>query len=249
MKFSRSMTFVCALIFAISSAQAYAPTAGFIFNLVANKRQKHKVDALRVVVKRTDYVNGQAAEPYEVTITFRSSGRMRTEWTDKDGKHARVTDGNKGLKVDADKRTPGKLDPSVMAALWTVGTDDGEKTAVQERAGNLLAAANVMDSPVSYSRTDGRIAWVVGAQPRDLNVPQLWIDKDEFVPLRFIHPEPGVQVGPLIDERMRGWGSAAGGDFYPGRTEVYRDNVLIRLDELARVDVTPKIDEREFKLE
>ena len=55
--------------------------------------------------------------------------------------------------------------------------------------------------------------------------------------------------GPWVDIRLRQWGSAAGGEFFPGRVEVWKDGVLQRVDELVKVDVTPKIDEREFKLE
>ncbi|MEW5852819.1 MAG: hypothetical protein AB2A00_28810 [Myxococcota bacterium] len=256
---------------ATSVALAYAPHPGFILSLSAGKRTKQRLNATRVVVKRTDYVGEQPQDPRELTITLREGGRVREEWTDKDGKHARISDGTRLLLVDGEKKEKGTPEPDLLYALWASGGEATERELAQERALKVMKAWGVAESPVAFSRMDGRVAWVIGAESRNLEVPQLWIDKDDFLPLRVLHrdvvaappppaptpdggpaPEPAAPpaaTGALVDIRYRNWGSATGGEFFPGRIETYRDGLLVRVDELVKVDVTPKIDERDFKLE
>jgi hypothetical protein len=240
-----------ALAVASSSALAYAPTPGFVMNLVAIKRAKQKLEALRVTLKRTDVVGGAAQEPVEVTVTYRSGGRVRREWTDKDGKHARISDATRAVAVDGDKRSKAAAEPNVFDALWATGGEGDEREAALNRAVGVLAAYGVGEG-VAFSRVDGRVAWVVGGSAP--NTPQVWVDKDDFLPLRFVcsegaRKEGEVPKGPWVDVRLRSWGSALGGEFYPARVETWRDGVLVRTEELVKVDVTPKIDERDFKLD
>jgi hypothetical protein len=241
-------------------AHAYAPTPSFILELVAQKRVKQKLNAMRITVRRTEFVNGVAGAPHHVTTTFREGGRLRREWTDSQGvKHARVTDKAKTLVVDGENKGLVAATPDLMDALWATGASPAERDAAHQRGVALLKAWGVHDGVVSFARTDGRIAWVLGAPSQILDVPQVWVDKDDLLPLRVLRPELGavppptdggpVQKAPLVDERLREWGSAVGGEFYPARVETYRNSALVQLDELLNVDVTPKIDEREFKVD
>lgn len=233
-------------------AQAYAPPAAYIMNLAAGKRQKLKLDAIRVTLKRTEYKDGQpVGDPVEVTVTYRHGGRVRREWTDKDGKHARLSDATRAVWWDGDKRSKGTVEPSLLDALWGTGDEAGERPAAQDRAMAVLTAAGVAEVPVGFARTDGRVAWVVGSAGKSVDVSQAWVDKDDFLPLRLVRAEKGKDKdhkGPVWDERYRGWG-AQGGDMHPARVELYKDGVLVRLDELVRVDPSPKLDERDFKFD
>lgn len=234
-------------------AQAYAPPGAFILGLVATRRQKQKLDALRLTVKRVEMENGAPkGEPVEVVTTYRGAGRVRHEWTDVEGKHVRLTDGVKAWRADGDKKGPASPELHVMDALWATSGDAGEKDAADVRAQAAFKSWNVVDNLVTLARTDGRIAWVLGAEPNKVDVAQVWVDKDDFLPLRFIHPEgPVVEGQPvvLVDERLKGWASPLGGEFWPARVETWKGGVLVRVEELVKVDVTPKIDERDFKLE
>ncbi len=252
MNVTRSLVVVGLLCGAVATAAAYAPYPGYVMNLVAAKRMKQKLEAIRVTLKRTEYTGTTPGEPYEVVVTFRSGGRVRREWTDKDGvKHARIHDATRALAVDGDKKQKTALVPDVFDALWATGADADEREGAQNRAVAVLQGWGVKED-VAFARTDGRIAWVVGGLGN--NVAQVWVDKDDFLPLRYVygegeHAPEEPPKGPWVEVRLKGWGSAAGGEFHPARTEVYRDGVLMRVDELVKVDVTPKLDEREFKLD
>ncbi|MBI5498071.1 MAG: hypothetical protein HY904_23920 [Deltaproteobacteria bacterium] len=241
-----------AVVLAVTTvAEAYAPPAPYILGLVAQKRQKQKLEALRAWFKRTELVNGQpAGEPVEEVITFRSGGRWRREWTDATGKHAYVADPARALSVEGDKRTKVEPEADLLASLWAMGADADEREAAQARAVALLAAWGVGEN-VAYSRADGRIAWVLGGTAA--GTAQIWVDKDDYLLMRAVYPVgPRTDAGPSgpwVDVRYRSWGSTAGGEFFPARIETWRDGVLVRVEELQKVDVTPKIDEKDFKLE
>jgi hypothetical protein len=241
-----SLALVCGSAVLPAVAVAYAPPAGFILDLVAARRIKHKVPAMRVTLKVTEYQGDVAQPSTDLVVTFRSGGRVRREWKDAQGvPHATVTDQARAVAVDGDKRTKGTAVPDLWDALWACGDDGGEKDAMLTRAKAAMEAWKVPDSPVAFSRTDGRVAWVIGAEGSAGQTPQVWVDKDDFLPLRFIRE----QDGQLVDVRYRQWRSAAGGEFFPGRVETYVGGKLVRVEEAVKVDVTPKVDERDFKLD
>src|SRR5690606_21960477 len=99
---SRGLTCALALTLVASAALAYAPHAGYVLHLSLTKRARQRLDAIRVVVNRTDMVSGLPAPSREVTVTLRAGGRFREEWTDTTGKHARVSDGREVLVVDGE---------------------------------------------------------------------------------------------------------------------------------------------------
>jgi hypothetical protein len=272
------------LLVLVPVADAYAPPPHFVLGLSVGKRSKQKLEAIQVTLRRTDYADGQPGQPVEVTVTYRQGGKVRREWTDAAGRHVRLSDGARLLTVDGETRAVGRGEANLLDALWAVGPELADRDLALDRALDVLRAWGVADQPVSYARMEGRIAWVVGAEPRAVEVPQVWVDKDEFLPLRFIHApgvealsrvrtdggvayvnsagvvertgkDPGAPDGGaaepvvMVDERLRGWGSALGGEFYPSRVETWRGGVLVRVEELVKVDVTPKLEEKDFKVE
>ncbi len=85
----------------------------------------------------------------------------------------------------------------------------------------LLARRGVGLSEATLGRFDGRIAYVVGGRAREAK-PLLFVDKDGFLPLRLVAPEGGA----LADVRLLGWGSPAGGDWFPRAAEVWEGDAL-----------------------
>lgn len=242
---------VLAGLLAAPAVEAYTPSPAFIMSLAAKKRAGQKLAGLRVVVRRTDFAEGQqVGNPVDITITYRAGGRVRKAWTDAAGPHVRIIDGAMMLAVDGDNAFRGAAEPDLLDALWPTGED--EREAAMGRAMEVLRGTGVSESSNSLARMDGRIAWVVGAEPKDLTSPQAWVDKDDLLPVRFIRrgPPPGEgALGPVIDTRLRSWSSAIGGDLYPGRIETWRDGALTGVDELVRVEPNPKVDDREFKVD
>ena len=68
-----------------------------------------------------------------------------------------------------------------------------------------LTAAGVDLSVTSLNRHAGRIAWVVGASPSDAAIrPQFWVDKESFLPMRWILFE-GKENPRKVEIWYHGW--------------------------------------------
>jgi Holliday junction DNA helicase RuvA subunit len=74
-----------------------------------------------------------AGEPVDITITWREGGKVRHEWTAKDGTlNARISDGTKELVVEGTKKTVGTPAPELFDALWTTGATEAERALFRQ---------------------------------------------------------------------------------------------------------------------
>ena len=87
----------------------------------------------------------------------------------------------------------------------------------------LQAAATIigadLTAPAAYDRLGDRVAIVVGALPRQLDRPQLWLYKDTHAPARFL----ARRDGRLEDLRLLEYGNPAAAEWFPRILELYRD--------------------------
>lgn len=115
-------------------------------------------------------------------------------------------------------------------------------------ADRLIAAfkgLGVNTEVVSYARFDGRVAYLIGSKPWETDKPQVWIEKDSYLPVRVVTFQKGSDDRPVkLDLRYLGWGSPVGGAWYPQSVEVWRAEKLVRravtqdVDRNVAVDVT-----------
>jgi len=87
----------------------------------------------------------------------------------------------------------------------------------------LQAAATIigadLTAPAAYDRLGDRVAIVVGAPPRQLDRPQLWLYKDTHAPARLV----ARRDGRLEDLRLLEYGNPAAAEWFPRILELYRD--------------------------
>ncbi len=90
-----------------------------------------------------------------------------------------------------------------------------------------LSDAGVDLLQTSLNRHDGGIAWVMGAAASDsLDRPQLWVDKETFLPLRWILWEGGANP-QRIEIWYHHW-FKHGDSFFPRRVAFYAQGRLFR---------------------
>ena len=91
-----------------------------------------------------------------------------------------------------------------------------------------LTALGVDVSTSSLGRYEGKIAFVVGADYPDASVPQLWVDKETLLPMRWIIQPAGDDsgAGALEVHFLQWW--KIGKTRYPSRIEFYQDGNLVR---------------------
>jgi hypothetical protein len=99
-----------------------------------------------------------------------------------------------------------------LLTFRTGAKGEGERTL---RA--AAAAAGVQLVNTSISRELDAPVFVLGAQPRQLDVPQLWFYKDRLAPARLL----ARRDGRLDDLRLLQYGNAASAEVYPRVIELW----------------------------
>lgn len=115
-----------------------------------------------------------------------------------------------------------------------------------DRSVEVLLKLGVDVDRVSLGRFENRIVYVIGAKYPDETVPQVWIDKATFRPLRFIL-EAGdegagkeVRYGEYLEKGNRGE--------YPGRMLFYENGELVRMHVVDAVETQTEISAELFDL-
>jgi hypothetical protein len=109
-----------------------------------------------------------------------------------------------------------------------------------------LAGVNVMVS--SLGRFEGKPCYVLGAQYPDLSSPQIWIEKDTFLPLRWIVPESfrGSTAKP-IEFRYLDWQKKEK-IWYPLHIQIMEGKVPLREVYVEGLQVNPPLDNSLFDI-
>jgi hypothetical protein len=110
--------------------------------------------------------------------------------------------------------------------------------------GRELSQLGIDLAVVSFGRFKDRIAYVVGARYPDISVPQLWIDKETFSPIRLIlgggeeHPEKEIVYTEYraLDKRNR----------YPSRILFLEKGTLVRMNVLEAFEINANVSDQLF---
>ncbi len=216
--------------FAAVPALAFRPSATWLFSRVMERARERGTTSLRAEATTTTWdIAGTAVIEGAAERTWLSApGRLRRELDLVKGHSTEVRgDGRLLTQVpgQADKKTNGSLD--VVAEIMTAMSSQDAGPAAQRLIGSLKAQG-INTEVVSYSRFDGRVAYLVGSKPWETDKPQLWLDKDLLVPLRFVTFQKDNGATVKIDQRYLGWGSPVGGSWYPQVIETRRGDAVVR---------------------
>ena len=100
----------------------------------------------------------------------------------------------------------------------------------------------------SLDRHNGRIAWVMGEKGRAGNramAPQFWLEKESFLPMRWVLPTRG---GATVEIWYHDW-FKEGNASWPGRIEFYRDGFLYRDIRITKARSQSPLPRKRFLIE
>jgi outer membrane lipoprotein-sorting protein len=118
----------------------------------------------------------------------------------------------------------------------------------REALKNHLVRLGMAPDVSSVGRFQGTLVYVLGAQYPDETVPQLWLDKNTFMPVRWLlRPASTVNLIESFEVRYHGW-RKTGTIRYPFQVEMYQGDRLLRKIQVARVQVNPKLSHRLFDI-
>jgi hypothetical protein len=103
-----------------------------------------------------------------------------------------------------------------------------------------LTGLDVMVS--SLGRFEGKPCYVLGAQYPDLSPPQIWIEKDTFLPFRWLIPESSSgRVTKLVEFRYLDW-QKKGKAWYPMHIQIMEGKKPVREVYVEGLEVNPTLD-------
>jgi len=128
----------------------------------------------------------------------------------------------------------------ILTFLGTPEKDPGGR-----RGMSFLEQHGIDRTVMSLSRLDRRIVYVIGAAPGETDKPQLWMDKEYLLPVRLITVDK--KAGVTRDVRLFGYGSAATGEWFPRRVEVWENGTLVEKTTYTRARLNDDVDPELFK--
>lgn len=216
-----------AFVFSAGSARAYLDPATTILAEVASRRAELGFSTLVAEGKLPSSSNGEAGTTFWTAID--ANRALRTEFRRPSGTAVELTVGRQRYRFapGGSASSPESLRAApLLELLGSTKEDPGGQRGLA-----LLARMGVDSSVVSLARHEGMPAYVLGAAPGQLDRPQLWIDKELLVPVRWmVSGKDGLE-----DHRLYGFRMPTTGPWFPERIEIWRDGQLVSSQSYDRV--------------
>ena len=173
------------------------------------------------------------------TVSYRFPVAFRSEFASAAGEHIQIfSDGRALTVVDGRIVSDTESDLDHYKDIFLFNT----RELLIKRLSQLGVAADVS----SVGRFQGRIAYVLGAQYPDETVPQLWLDKETFRPMRWLlKPASAGNLSDALEVRYGDWRKVSS-IWYPEQIEFYLGDRLLRRMQVQGTRVNPKFSNRLF---
>jgi hypothetical protein len=184
----------------------------------------------------------QETQELEESLRFVFSQAFRSDETSAQSERIYVFDGGKDLTI-----VDGKIIPAATNRfdLYKDILLYRSRTALTERLFELGVDVSVS----SLGRFEDKVAIVVGADYPDESVSQIWIDKETFLPVRWIiKGSNGYAASDTLEIRYNGWWKV-GKTRYPSRIEFYQDGDLVRTSQAEKFEEDAMFSKTLFDIE
>ena len=225
------------------SSKAYVLHGYHLIDLML--KELGSVKALQVNQKSTieDATAFDETTSVNETVSYLIPGSFRSEFTSAAGDHVHVLSGGRSLKILNQRivsQSESALDRYKDIFLFNS----------REQFKNHLVQLGMAPDISSLGRHQGALVYVLGAQYPDESVPQLWLDKNTFRPVRWLlRPASNLNLNAsdAIEVRYRGWRKSES-FWYPFQVEIYQGNRLLRKIQVANLKLNPKLSRQSFDI-
>jgi hypothetical protein len=230
-KTSRIMWVLVLGLFAFP-AIAYIPSANFLLEKLAQVRGKQNPSRAQYTLR----CQGESSvDSHEERLLIKTPGMVRRE------RGSDVVDICQGMKCWQRQGAAKAIQLPEWAFLQYVFFTEKPSGG---RYQSLLTSLKVKTEETTLARFHGKVAYVIGAKEWERDRPQLWVDKDSYLPLRMYV----LDGKSLIDIGWFGWGGRTGGERFPSEIELGRDGKVFERCELTDINTTLKIPDDLFKI-
>jgi hypothetical protein len=233
----RLLYVVFALCGLAGTAQAYVLPADYLLRMMADKRRDPKLKDLSAQLDTTE-----GDESFEERLYLKRPERLRTVQQIPDGAVFVEREGLRGIGTEAKvERYKGPVLDLTAILLMPRGKDLDESTTFII---DTMKGAGIDMGIVTLARWEDRRAYVIGARVWEPEKPQLWIDKNTFLPIRLVLFDKAKKE--LVETRWLDFGSPLTGNNFPRIMETYRGGKLTRRAEVTQIKVNQDLPETLF---
>lgn len=218
---------------AAGPALAYIIPADVILSRMAAHRKGLGLSTLSVQGIRTRNLK---ASPMWGGLKAGRAWRVQTRSDNGTAVNLLVKDRQWNFQLGGAPGTPSRIsDDLILTFLFPAKTDSGGKRGLA-----FLKRHKVKTRQLSLGRINGRIAYVIGAKPGDLSVPQIWIDKLLQVPLRFIYIDKSTNI--VHEQVFGGYGTEVVDQWFPRTMQRLENGKVVEDIVINQLTVNPSID-------
>jgi outer membrane lipoprotein-sorting protein len=244
-RYAQILFTILLLLVPLSPIATAPPAHGYVLHgyhlLDLMRHEMGTARSLEVIQKLTipEGLSPTEAVAVQETLSYLFPMAFRSEFVSAAGEHIQLFSNGRALTV-VDRRivsnTESELDHYKDIFLYNT------RELLKNRLSQLGVAADVS----SVGRFQGRIGYVLGAQYPDETVPQLWLDKETFRPMRWLlKPASAGNPSDAIEVRYDDWRKVSS-IWYPERIEFYQGDRLLRRMQVQRTRVNPEFSKRLF---
>ena len=207
----RSLRLVACLLLASVPVLAYVPSADLLFRKAAGRVSEGGRSRGDVALIGTLQASDGAALPRTLLLRFPLSCRFEG------GAQVRGT-AQQPLPSSSASNPEQELLELACPLIAYRGLRNAEaEVALRTTAG---IAGIDLNMRTSLDRLDDRVVELIGAAPKQLDRPQLWLYKESHAPARLI----ANRDGHAVDLRLLEYGNPAAAEWFPRILELYRDS-------------------------
>ena len=174
-------------------------------------------------------------------LYFHPTRGFRAEIKTQTGDKIYVTDGRSAIMVVNGKIVGEDVFDGTFLQLFLSRREKEENQQALRRIG-------IEDSSVSLGRMEGRVVIIIGAAPGDLSKPQIWVDKETLLPLRFIGTDYFYRNGAFVIQDLSDHFQADGAVWLPRVARSFMKSVLIRTSIVLRTQTNLSIPDAFFDI-
>jgi outer membrane lipoprotein-sorting protein len=236
-----ALIFIVVLGFPSSSSNAYVLQGNHILYLAVKKiESSSNLSAVQTLTIYESDSNGANTE-FEETVNYNFPKQFRSDLLTGQASKIHIFSKNEAITIfnnTISSNPESELDHYKDLLLFR------NRSLLEER----LALLGVDISISSLGRFQNRIFYIVGAKYPDETLPQVWIEKETFLPTRYLLVEKSKStIDSIIEFRYLSWMKTEK-TWYPMRIETYVDEKLVRTIDVKRIDTNPVFEKDLFDI-
>ncbi len=236
-----ALIFIVVLGFPPSSSNAYVLQGNHILYLAVKKiESRSNLSAVQTLTIYESDSNGANAE-FEETVNYNFPKQFRSDLLAGQTNKIHIFSKNEAITIlnnTISSNPESGLDHYKDLLLFR------NRSLLEER----LALLGVDISISSLGRFENHICYIVGAKYPYETLPQVWIEKETFLPTRYLLVEKSKStIDSIIEFRYLSWMKTEK-TWYPMRIETYVDEKLVRAIDVKRIDTNPVFEKDLFDI-